>query len=684
VAVVGISESSVASQTVSSIVERDVESFFVNPKRDIVFGRSAYKSLTEVDRPVDAVFSLLSAEGAVQLAEEALHLDVGGLVLVAAGFAEMGGDGVELQDRLVAAAIEGGFPVIGPNGVGYIDATRGIELTFLPRFGRRAGGVSIVAHSGAMLEAFAACAHRSGGLGLNLLISAGNEPVTDMADYIDYLVDDPATRVIALGLEKIRRPDAFFAAARRAREAGKPIIAMKLGRTARSQAMARSHTGTVTGDAWVYEVAFRQAGIITAFDVDELVDRIQFLEQLPRDKWSPVKGLAVLTGTGGFASLAADLAVDERVDVPEVERLSRWIGNVVPGAQYGNPLDATGFIVQRPEIWDQVLATYSEAPEFDAFIYISQFAEWDLRSRRFSDQFADAAQRTNKPFLVSPLAGHPAAWVDDYRSQHSMAVGNGLRGSLRALNTMAQFMRGRSNAAVPNPATATSIMEPAADWVESEGVTILRFDAAMRLLESVGVATAPYVLYGADSDPNDPPPFDGPYVVKLADVAHRTEHGAVFIEVPFGDLARSTRLLRDLAADKALPPDVAVQPMIIGHAEVFAGLIGQSELGPLVACGIGGVFVEVVRRIAGRLAPLSDDDARELLDEFNDVGVFEGVRGGRAWDRSQLERLVISIGRLVAGGRQWIGEMDINPLILTDTGPVAVDAVCFRATRTPE
>ena len=119
----------------------------------------------------------------------------------------MGSAGQSLQDRLVTAARAGGFPVVGPNGVGYIDAHRGIELTFLPRFERRAGGVSIVAHSGAMLEAFASCAHRCGGLGLNLLISAGNEPVTDMADYVDFLVDDPVTRVIALGLEKIRRPE---------------------------------------------------------------------------------------------------------------------------------------------------------------------------------------------------------------------------------------------------------------------------------------------------------------------------------------------------------------------------------------------------------------------------------------------------------------------------------------------
>ena len=678
VAIVGISENTVASQTVAAIADRDVESFFVNPKRDTVFGRPAFPTLADIGRPVDAVMSMLPASATVDLAEAAVPLDIGGLVLVAGGFAEMGGDGHDLQARLVGAARAGGFPVVGPNGVGYIDARRSIELTFLPRFERRPGGVSMVAHSGAMLEAFAACAHRTGGVGLHLLISAGNEPVTDMADYVDYLVDDPDTRVIALGLEKIRRPEAFFAAARRARASGKPIIALKLGRTERSRAMARSHTGTVTGDSWVYDVAFRQAGILTARDVDDLVDRIQFFDQLPTERWSAVRGLAVLTGTGGFASLAADLAVEEGVDVPEVERLSQWIGTVVPGAEFANPLDATGFVVQRPEIWDQVLATYADAPEFDAFVFLSQFADWDQRSRRFSDQLAAASHRTAKPFFVSPLAGHAAAWVDEYRTEHEMGVGNGVRATLRGLHAMAQFVRGRADAAVPDPAGVAAVDEPH-EWVASEGTTILGFDAAMRLLRSAGVAVAAYEVFAADDDAARRPSFAGPYVAKLADVAHRTDHGAVRVGLTVDDLPAAIAALRQLAAEKELPPAVAVQAMVTGHGEVFAGLAGASELGPLVAFGIGGIFVEVVRRVGGRLAPLGERDAAELLDEFADLGVFAGLRGGPPWDRAELSTLLVRLGGLVAGARHWLHEMDVNPLVLTADGPVAVDALCTRS-----
>src|SRR5258708_17183959 len=169
-----------------------------------------------------------------------------------------------------------------------MDITRHCEMTFLPRFERRAGGLSVVAHSGALLEAVAASSLRPGGVGLSMLISAGNEAVTDMADYLDFLVDHGPTKVIALALEKIRRPEAFFAAAARARRAGKPVIALKLGRTNKGRIMTQSHTGTVTGDSWVYDAAFRLAGLPTANDVDELVDRRHFLEHLATQNGPPL------------------------------------------------------------------------------------------------------------------------------------------------------------------------------------------------------------------------------------------------------------------------------------------------------------------------------------------------------------------------------------------------------------
>ena len=205
---------------------------------------------------------------------------------------------------------------------------------------------------------------------------------------------------------------------------------------------------------------------------------------------------------------------------------------------------------------------------------------------------------------------------------------------------------------------------------------MLPFESAMRLLASAGIEAAPFSLVRPDDEPAAPS-FDGPYVVKLADVAHRTEHGAVLTGVEAADVAGAVETLRKIAARDALPATVALQPHLVGHGEAFIGLTGDTELGPMVAFGLGGVFVEVMKRVGGRLAPFGTADAEELVAEFDDLGVVDGVRGRAPWDRIALTETLCNAGLLVAGGRRWIRSMDLNPLIVTEQGLVAVDCVCF-------
>lgn len=673
VAIVGVSENSPWAASAQGTLDSDAEVIFVHPKFDVLWGKRSYPDLAAIGRPVDAVFSALSAERTVRLVDEAVATGCGGIVTIAGGFAESGTAGLALQERMKGAALAAGLPIIGPNGVGMINVPRRLNLTILPAFERRVGGVSAVTHSGAMLGAIAAAANRAGGAGFNLLISAGNEAVTDIADYLDYLVDDPATRVIVLGIEKIRRPDAFFAAARRAHEAGKPIVAIKLGRSERGMRMAQSHTGTLTGDAWIYEVALKQANIQLALDVDELIDRVQFLDQLPSDKWSAVNGLSVLTLTGGFATMASDIAADEQINMPEVERLVDWLSKTIPGATVPNPLDATGFTGSQPEVWQEILDTYAAAPEFDSYLLLSQFADWDRFSAKIADPFAAVAEASKKAFILSPLAGPPGAWTNSYVDR-GVAVGNGIRGSLRGIQTMARFVRSRSQSHANDASEVPLLPRPSAMCVDVPEGRMLPFAATMERLADVGIPIAPYKLLG-ETDSIAAPLFSGPYVVKLADVAHRTEYGAVKIGVSATDLAPTIDELRALAVRNNLPPLVAIQPAIKGFGEAFVGAKGQTELGPLVVLGLGGIFVEVLKKAGGRLAPFSAQEAAALIDEFTETGLINGFRGQPAWDRDQLTQILVATGRLAAGGREWLASMDINPLIFGPDGFVAVDAL---------
>jgi acyl-CoA synthetase (NDP forming) len=674
IVIAGADESNPYAGSPLGTLESDAKVFFVSNRSTSFFGHPTYPSLKDVGEPIDAVFSMMSAKWTTSLAEEAADLGAGGLISMAGGFAETGADGIELQERLRAAALRGNMPVIGPNGVGFINVPRKLDLTMLVHFGRRPGGVSIISHSGAVLEAFASCAWRSGGVGLNLMISAGNEPVTDMADYLDYLVDDPGTRVICLVVEKIRRPREFFAAAARARAAGKPIVAVKLARTERTQRMAKSHTGSLTGDSWVYEQAFKQAGILRADEIDELVDRVQCLEQIPNERWTKVNSLFVMTATGGFAAMAADLAEEEEVNIPDDERLAEWVGTLLPGTVVANPLDATGFAAARPELFRELLEKYTEGPEFDAYAFFHQLAEWDTRASIVSTIFAEHAKSTGRPAALSPMAGHGATWLEEIRVPNGVAVGNGLRGTLRGFSTMGKFMRSRADARVGSADEVAPMSIPTATPIQSEVGPILSFVDTMSLLSHAGVPVAKFHVVASGETPDIP--FSGPYVVKLADLAHRTEMNAVKVGVDAEQLSAVVEELRELAHASNVPDVVAVQELIAGEGEAFIGVRGASELGPVVVFGLGGVFVEVLKRVSGRIAPLSMDDARELISEFDDTGIMDGVRGRRPWDRDQLSTILVAVGNLIAGGHEWIDTMDINPLIFGPDGFVAVDGLC--------
>ena len=676
IAFVGLSDNSHFCRTVRPTLDGDAEIFMVNPRYETVLGRPTVPSLTDLGRPVDAVLSCMSAERTTELIEEAAGLDVGGVVLIANGFAEIGGEGEALQARLTAAARAAGVAAIGPNGLGFINVPHRVSLTIASHHKRRPGGMSIVSHSGAMLSGAAMAAWSYPDGGLNVLVSAGNEAVTDLADYVDYFVTDPETKAIGLILEKIRRPEEFFAAVNRATEAGKPIVVLKLARTEQSQQMAASHTGALTGDAWVYDAALRQAGVALAYDVEELIDRLALFDQLPPERWTSVSALGVVTRTGGFASLCADLAVAEGVPIAPLENYKPWLAERVPGVTVANPLDAASF---GAATWTEIIRKYVTDPGLDAIFMIQPTSDEDISYRdgvALSPvlDYAEAAAQVAKPCVIANCSGVPGDWIEGYL-HGALVRGRGLRPSLRGLATMGAFVRHRAARRVPAVAGPPVARPATAPVAQPEGL-MLPFGATMALLAEHGIPVAPYHLAGPEADAGlVRPPFGGPYAVKLADVAHRTEHDAVRLEVGADGLAAAVAELRAIAARDNLAASVAIQPMLQAHGEALLGIQGESELGPLVVLGLGGVFVEVLNRVGGRMAPFTAEVAGELIEEFADLKVMHGFRGRPGWDLDALAGILVAAGQLAARGREWIATLDINPLIYGPDGFGAVDAL---------
>jgi acetate---CoA ligase (ADP-forming) len=673
VAIVGLSDNSQFKELVEPTLGSAAEVFFVNPRYDSVLGRPTASSLTAIGRPVDAVLSFMSAERTTSLVEEAAGLDVGGLVLVAGGFAETNDDGEEMQARIKKAAAAAGMAVIGPNGLGFVNVPHHISLTIAGRHKRRPGGISVISQSGAMLSGVAMAAWEYDGCGLNILVSAGNEAITDLADYVNYLADDPETKAIGLIIEKVRRPAEFFAAVRRAAEAGKPVVALKLARNERSQRMAASHTAALTGDAWVYDVALRQAGVALAYDPEELVDRLALFDQIPPSRWTPVRKLGVVTMTGGYASLSLDLSAVEGLPVPELTDFGPWIRANLPGITVPNPLDTTGL---GSSLWPEIIGKYAASDQLDSLLVVHPLADEDEDlGIEIVREYATAAAGVAKPAVVANCSGVPGGWVREY-TRDVLALGRGLRPTLRGLQTLGAFAGYRAALPADGAPVVPALPRPTATPVREPEGHLLPFADTMRLLAEHGIPVAPHVIIPAGADgPAGEIPFAGPYVVKLADVAHRTEHNAVRLGVTADGIGGAIAELRGIAASEYLASAVAIQPMISASGEALLGIQGESELGPLVAFGLGGIFTEALGRVGGRMAPFGPGQAQALLEEFRDVRVMHGFRGRPAWDLDALAGILVSASKLAAGGRDWIASLDVNPLLYGPGGFQAVDAL---------
>jgi len=672
-AVVGANEKlGMSNNAVVPMLEAGRTVHLVNPNRDVLYGQPALPSLSAIGAPVDAVLSLVNAERSIDVVEEAASMGCGGVVVAAAGFVEMGEGGASLQDRLQRAAADGGLAVMGPNCSGFKNVPLGVNLFTGGRLEPAPGGVSFVSQSGFLTRStLAAAAQRQ--LGVGVAVSSGNEAVCDLADYVELLVEDPTTTAICLVIEKIRRPETFFAAVARAHRAGKPVLALKLGRSDRARRIMASHTGAIADESWIYDVAFREHGVIGAGDVDELVDNVQLIAQIPTGRRRPIRRIGIITTSGGVAALATDVAEQEAVDLPTLDELEPWVRERVPGDTV-NPLDLTGFVMSQPAVMQELFARYASA--VDALVLAWWLGEGDEDwSRTLLEPFSTAAARADVPFVVSPVeATAIGSWVEPWR-RRGLVFTRGIQSAYRAARAADAFVsrspRQPGAPVVPEPTPPPALVASAAG-------PIVGFDDAMRILRDAGLAVAPYVVLGDDDvvvDASAVSALGSPLVVKLADVPHRTELGAVALDVAPGELDATVGRLRALARREGVPATVAVQRMVRGHGEAFAGLQGRTDLGAAVLLGRGGVLVEMAGGVGGRLLPLDEEAAAALVEEVAGPEVFASLRGQRPWAPEPLIAAVLGLAELWRRHGGWLASVDVNPLVVTDDGVIAVDAL---------
>ncbi|HEX4930900.1 MAG TPA: GNAT family N-acetyltransferase, partial [Gaiellaceae bacterium] len=641
VAIVGASprRGTIGGELFRNVLEGDFTgtAFPVNPKGVAVAGVRGYASVATIPDPVDLAVIAVPSEYVLDAAEDALRHGVRALVVISAGFAEVGSDGAERQEQLLALVRSHGARLIGPNCLGIAVAGPRLNATFAAR-SAPSGNIGFSSQSGALGLALLEAADARG-LGLSAFISIGNKADVSSNDLLEWWEEDEATEVVLLYVESFGNPRRFGRLARRVARR-KPILALKSGTSATGQRAASSHTAALAGSEAGVDALFHQAGVTRATSLEELIDVATLLSSQPEPKGRRV---AVLTNAGGLGILAADACDAAGLELPALgEETVGLLREQLPAeASVANPVDMLGSATAAS--YEAALPVILRDAQVDAVLVLFVPAV-----SATADEVAvavDAAARavaSEKPVLavVMSSAGIPQA----LRSGAAAAAFAYPESAARALGRVAgraEWLR-RPLGSVPSVegidrAAAASVVESALGREEDSW----RDPAETReLLAAYGLPLVPErIAEDVDAAVRAAVELGFPVVVKSAAAgAHKTETGGIVLDLEDEAAVR-------VAAERIGSP-VDLQPMLRGGTELLAGLLQDPVFGPLVAFGPGGVFAELIGEATLRIAPLTDIDAEELVTTGKAGRLVRGFRGAPPADPASLVDLVHRLAAL--------------------------------------
>ena len=675
--------------------------YLVNPRTEVVHGERAHRTLAGLPGPVDLAYVMVPTGVVLDVLREGADAGVRAFVILTAGFGETGPEGARREAEIVAFARERGLTVLGPNGNGYINAAAGITPYGLPiPVPLLRGPVGVVLQSGGLASAVLSFA-QARNLGISLLVSMGNESLVSVTDLVDYLIDDPATQVIALFLESIRQPAEFAAVARRALAAGKPIVALKVGRSVTAQHTAQAHTGALTGDDAVIDSVFRRLGVARVRSLEDLIITAGVLAELTRDGRAAQAGLlggnrlGVVTPSGGASEIIADRADDEGLALPPfAPTTTAALKAMLPAfADVANPLDVTGYVVVDRTLLGRALEIVVADPGLDVVLLLADpvrdepadpalfRAVLEANARRIAASPRPVVVVSNALTDITPVgrrmlaeAGYPP-------------VAGGIEHGLTAIGAAVRWFRAYRAAAAPPPADAPArISGTEAPGIEAPGIEALGIEAteieaggiwaedrAAGLLGRCGVPVVPHRPAGDEAAAVAAAAELGyPVVVKAGGLAHKSDTGGVRLNL--GDEAAVRAAYRAVHAVADGGP-VLVQPYRAGGVELITGIVRDPAWGLMLAVGLGGIWVEVLRDAALLPLPVSPGEVTGALRELRGLPVLRGARGTPPADLARVAEVIADIAAVAVSLGDRLESLEVNPLLVRGDQVEALDAL---------
>lgn len=638
----------------------------INPKYDEINGLTCFHDILSVENSVDVAIIALPSSAVIENLEKCAKQGVKSVVIFSAGFGEIGQEGELEQQKIVQIAKQYGIRVLGPNCLGLFNVQLGFYGTFSTIIEDEKpldSKIGFVSQSGAFGSHVFTLA-RQQNIGFSYFIATGNEADVDVADCIEYLATDPNTDVIACYIEGVKDGNKLINAFKLAKENNKPVIALKVGTTEVGMKAAMSHTGSIVGSDAVFDTVFSQSGVYRATTIDEFLDVTYVASQLPSPKGNRA---AVFTISGGVGIMLADQLAERGFTLPETpDDVKEKLKAILPIAGTQNPIDTTAQISYIPTLLEDFIDAVLSSGSYDTAIVFLGFAGLKHDSikerietlRRMKDKFPHIPQITvtiNSP--QSSLAFREAG-VPVIQDPTRAVI------ALRAMKDFGEFNSRNFEQVIPNfNADLTGLNGDLTEYTSKK--FLQQFDLP---ITNEQLVTTEQEAIEVIKD------FQYPLVLKgmSPQILHKTDKGLVSLNITSEEQAiEEFNKLKAIieATPNATFEGILIQEMIKGDfTEMFVGSKRDPIFGQMVIVGLGGIYIEVLKDISMRKAPVSREQAKEMIEELSASQVLQAYRGKKARDTDALSKLISDFSKVIATVDEDILEADLNPVMVFDEG----------------
>jgi len=662
----------------------------VNPKARSILSVRCYPTVKDIPDPIDLAMLILPPKAALQAVDDCIDKGVRGMVIVSAGFKEVGGEGAEIEEQIAAKCQAAGVPLIGPNCLGVINPSLDVRLnaSFSTRIPHK-GNISFISQSGALCTAvldFAA----DRGFGFSKFVSIGNKADVEELDLLKYYHKDPETHVIMVYMEELRMRENFIEDVKEITSGDRPtpILVIKSGKTAAGAKAAASHTGSLAGTEAVYNAIFNQAGIIRVDTVDDLFD---YAEAFSARRMPTGNRVAIITNAGGPGIIATDMTEVSGLSLAQFSKKTDEAlrEHLPPTANFNNPVDVIGDASK--DRYEHALEAVIKDNGVDGVLMI-------LTPQSMTDAIGTAEailntyQKTKKPIICSFMGVVDVSAGVKHLQEHHVPVYRFPENAARAMGKLYEATRWLKRRILP-PYDVTFDSKKARQIVDdclSSGKTILgEYDGAP-LLECYGFKTCPMKLAQTAKEAGEIADEIGyPVVLKVfsQQILHKSDAGGVKVNLKTRDAVQHgfTEILENAMtyASDAEVDGVLVQKMAPPGEEVILGVNRYPGFGHLIMFGFGGIYVELFKNVVFRLAPIGRNNARRMIRSIKGYELLTGFRGKPQADIEEIERLLVGLSQLVTDNPE-IKELDINPLFVHEEGAGATVADIIITLESPE